>query len=178
MLTEQDNYDWFSMKQIRKIDDAEPTTEVGLELESTPGGHSQTAAEEEAEQVKLHKASKVAKAMTAILAISFLVLWPMPLYGTGYIFSPKFFTGWVVVGILWLFCSSFCVGVYPLWEGRHSLTNTFCSMWLDVTGRKHPVHMHREAEIVEAIDSGSGTQSPSGKSLADDKVEAHSDKSA
>jgi urea-proton symporter len=42
------------------------------------------------------------------------------MYGTGYIFSKGFFTGWVAIGILWLFCSSFCVALYPLWEGECS----------------------------------------------------------
>lgn len=42
----------------------------------------------------------------------------MPLYGTGYIFSKSFFTGWVVVGIIWIFCSLLAVGVYPAWESR------------------------------------------------------------
>lgn len=47
----------------------------------------------------------------------------------------QFFTGWVSVGILWLFCSSFCVGLFPLWEGRHSMANTFKGIVRDLTGK-------------------------------------------
>ena len=29
----------------------------------------------------------------------------MPMFGSAYVFSKPFFTGWVVVGILWIFFS-------------------------------------------------------------------------
>jgi len=47
----------------------------------------------------------------------------------------QFFTGWVSVGILWLLCSTFCVGLFPLWEGRHSMANTFKGIFKDLTGK-------------------------------------------
>lgn len=64
------------------------------------------------------------------------------MYGSGYIFSKQFFTGWVVVGIIWIFCSLFAVGVFPVFEGRKTLAYTAKAIFLDVTGKKHP----REAE--------------------------------
>lgn len=73
----------------------------------------------------------------------------MPLYGSGYVFSKKFFTGWVVVGILWLFCSCFCVGLYPLWEGRHSMSNTFRGIARDLTGKGKPRMQGRTVELDE-----------------------------
>jgi len=33
-----------------------------------------------------------------------------------------FFVAWVVVGMIWTFCSSFIVVLYPLWESREALT--------------------------------------------------------
>ena len=113
------------------------------------------AQQSEKEQAMLKRASLIAKSMTGFMTIALLVLWPMPMYGSGYgmclrsfflllgslleyqdrtperstretcllserllgngsaksesrtVFSKKFFTGWVVVGILWLFCSAF-----------------------------------------------------------------------
>ena len=58
------------------------------------------------------------------------------MYGTGYIFSKSFFTGWIVVGIIWIFCSLFGVGLFPVWEGRATLAYTAKSIWYDITGRK------------------------------------------
>ena len=36
-------------------------------------------------------------------------------------FSKKFFTGWVIVSLLWAFFSFFSVTVFPIIEGRHLL---------------------------------------------------------
>src|SRR6201999_4397195 len=101
-----------------------------------PGGHDESAAEEEAEQAQLMRAAKIARWLTVFLTIALLVLWPMPMYGSGYVFSKKFFTGWIVVGILWLFCSAFCVGLYPLWEGRHTMARTAKAIVADLSGKK------------------------------------------
>lgn len=60
------------------------------------------------------------------------------MYGSGYIFSKPFFTGWVVVGIIWIFCSLFGVGLFPIYEGRKTLVNTFKFIYLDLTGKRHP----------------------------------------
>ncbi len=62
----------------------------------------------------------------------------MPMFGSGYIFSKPFFTGWVTVGIIWIFCSFFAVGLFPVFEGRKTLVHTFKSIFLDLTGRYHP----------------------------------------
>jgi Na+/proline symporter len=132
------NYDWVSMKAIRKGDDHDLAAAAHVDLELVPGERRASVADEEEEQAKLWKAAKIARWMTVVMTLALLVLWPMPMYGSGYIFSKKFFTGWVVVGILWMFCSAFCVGLYPLWEGRHTSIRTFKSIYLDITGQKKP----------------------------------------
>jgi hypothetical protein len=43
------------------------------------------------------------------------------LYGTAYQFSKSFFTGWVIVSLLWAWFAFFAVTVYPVIEGRHLL---------------------------------------------------------
>lgn len=111
-----DKYDWASMAAIKQGDDAE-----------TSGGDSEAAVvasyivAPEEDKAKLNRASKIAKIMTVCMTLFLLVLWPMPMYGSSYVFSKPFFTGWVTVGIIWLCGSSVAVGIYPLWEGRHSL---------------------------------------------------------
>lgn len=66
------------------------------------------------------------------------------MYGSGYIFSKKFFTGWVTVGILWIFCSFGAVGLFPVFEGRKSLFRTFKFIYLDLTGKWHPKSIQAE----------------------------------
>lgn len=135
------------MKAIRLVDDSEITNAAHLDLESVIGRHKELSPEEEAaEQKKLLRASKIAKYTTGAMTLILLILWPMPLYGSGYIFSPSFFAGWVIVGIIWLMCSTMAVGVYPLWEGRDSLKRNVMGMFNEVTGRRRP---RGRAEVVE-----------------------------
>lgn len=110
-----DNYDYESMRQIRKGDDHDIAADAHVDLELVPGADhdsSQNSANEEAEQEALTKSAKIARIITVVMTLALLVLWPFPMYGSGYIFSKKFFTGWVTVGIMWLFFSRY--GYPPL----------------------------------------------------------------
>ncbi|CAK3767641.1 urea active transporter 1 [Lecanosticta acicola] len=144
-------YDWVSMKMIRKGDDTDLAAAAHMDLEQIPGEAHHTDNEEAEEQKNLQRASKIARTLTVFMAIAFLVLWPMPMYGSGYIFSKPFFTGWVSVGFLWLFCSSFCVGLYPLWEGRHTSARTIKAIFKDITGKGKPA-VHGRASMTDASD--------------------------
>ncbi|TVY19638.1 putative urea active transporter 1 [Lachnellula arida] len=70
---------------------------------------------------RLRKAAYVARAITLFLFLALFIIWPLTLYGTAYKFSKKFFTGWVIVSLLWAFFSFFGVTVFPIIEGRHLL---------------------------------------------------------
>ena len=87
------NYDWQSMKDIRKVDDSEIIRRASMDAELVQAQVIQSREDEIAEQTKLKKAAFIARSITVFMSIALLVLWPMPLYGTGYIFSKKFFTG-------------------------------------------------------------------------------------
>jgi len=53
------------------------------------------------------------------------------LYGTAYQFSKKFFTGWVIVSLLWACFSFGSVTVYPIIEERRRLM----SWTKDISGK-------------------------------------------
>ncbi len=145
-------YDWLSMRAIRRADDHDLADAAHVDLELVPGANIRTEEDDAAEQAKLRRASKIARSLTVFLTFALLILWPMPMYGTGYIFSKKFFTGWIAVGILWLFCSSFCVGLYPLWEGRHTSLRTIKAIYKDVTGQGKPL-THGRATLAETAEA-------------------------
>ncbi|KAJ9161333.1 Urea transporter [Coniochaeta hoffmannii] len=163
-----DKYDWQSMMSIRKGDDHDMAAEAHLDLEGIPGERTETAAEFEEEQKKLMRAGKISKTMTVVLTLALLVLWPMPMYGSGYIFSKKFFTGWVTVGILWIFCSFGAVGLFPVWEGRKTLARTFKFMYLDITGKWHPNTI--QAQEVAGEKATPGDETPPEKSAPKEEV--------
>lgn len=76
----KDNYDWMSMKEIKKADDHELSEAAHIDLEKVPGGHEETAAEAEAEQVMFVRAAKIARWLTVFLTVALLVLWPVSSY--------------------------------------------------------------------------------------------------
>ncbi|GCE99765.1 urea active transporter [Zygosaccharomyces mellis] len=91
----------------------------------------------EEEEKLLRKASKIASYLSIFFVLSFIILWPMPMYGTGYIFSKRFFTGWIVVLIIWLFFTAISVILFPLWQGRHGIYTTFRGIYWDISGQSH-----------------------------------------
>lgn len=97
--------------------------------------HSVSADTQTGDRKQLDDAAKIARFLCVALALVFIVLWPMPLFGTGYVFSRSFFTGWTVVGIIWLFCSAGVVVFLPLWQSRSTIVHTARSIVADVTGK-------------------------------------------
>lgn len=81
------------------------------------------------------------------------------MYGSGYIFSKKFFTGWIVVLFIWIWITAFVVIIGPIWEGRQGIYNTFRGIYWDLTGRtwklrqwqnENPEQMHAVRSQVSA----------------------------
>ena len=169
-------YDWISMQQIRKGDDSELAAAAHVDLELVPGESRQSDHEAREEAHKLQRAAKIARSLTVFLTLALLILWPMPMYGSGYIFSKKFFTGWIAVGILCLFVSAACVGVYPLWEGRKTSARTLKAIWLDVSGRGRGI-THGRATVAETAEvererdeKGRGEVTPPEKAVVESDV--------
>lgn len=171
-------YDWKSMMEIRRGDDHDLAASAGVDLENTAGGHVETSAEMEVEQAKLMRASRISRWATVIMTIAFLVLWPFPMYGSGYIFSKPFFTGWVTVGIIWIFCSLGAVGIFPVYEGRHTLVRTCKSIFMDITGKKgartiraeHAAAVEHEIRAEKEKAAQGGVDTPPGKEAAAESV--------
>ncbi|ODV74559.1 sodium:solute symporter family protein CYBJADRAFT_193886 [Cyberlindnera jadinii NRRL Y-1542] len=60
------------------------------------------------------------------------VLWPLPLY-RNYIFNKPFFEGWVTFSIMCSYMTFIAVGLYPLWDGRHSLLKVLSGIKNDLS---------------------------------------------
>lgn len=150
-------YDYESMRAIRKVDDTDVAAAAHVDIELIPGEVTVHNAEAEAEEErKLNKAAFYSRTLTIAMVICFLLLWPIPMYGSSYVFSKKFFTGWVVVGLIWLFCTTFGVVIFPLWEGRESIIRTVRLMALDAQGRR-PALVGQASKESEDTPSGAAT---------------------
>ncbi|EER35356.1 hypothetical protein CTRG_00095 [Candida tropicalis MYA-3404] len=59
--------------------------------------------------------------LVAILALVLVIIIPVGLGASPYVFSPGFLLGVVIITIIWLFCSIFYVVVWPIIEARESI---------------------------------------------------------
>lgn len=50
---------------------------------------------------------------------------------------------------MWLFFSTACVGIFPLWQGRKTMAHTVKSMYLDVMGKRKPTLQGRIQQVDE-----------------------------
>ncbi|KZL64257.1 sodium symporter family protein [Colletotrichum incanum] len=134
-------YDWQSMLNIRQGDDHDLADGTNVDIENVPEEQAQAFSDPD-EKAKLDKAAKTARWLTVGVTLILLILWPMPLYGSGYVFGKSFFTGWVVVGITWLFASVIMVVFLPIFESRSTIMRTTRMMFKDlfgIRGRGKPV---------------------------------------
>lgn len=91
-----------------------------------PKGGWTFSAEEDA---KLAKASRFARWSSGVLTVILILLWPLPMFFSNYVFSKGFYTGWVVLSIVWAICSTIAVTIYPIWESRGAIAEVGRGIW-------------------------------------------------
>ncbi|CAF1061659.1 unnamed protein product [Adineta steineri] len=99
-------YDFVSMRAIELVDDGPRNT------------NHPSLGETERGIAFLTGKLKFARIIAVVLTSCLVVIWPFPMYGTAYVFSKSFFTGWVSIGIIWMFFSFCIVGIYPIVENQ------------------------------------------------------------
>ncbi|SMQ49222.1 unnamed protein product [Zymoseptoria tritici ST99CH_3D7] len=152
-------YDWQSMLDIRVTTDDDPIVAADVDTEKFVGESAPpapTPGQGLQEKAKLDKMAKLARWLCICLALCLLIVWPMPLFGSGYIFSVKFFTGWVVVGIIWLFVSCTMVVFLPLLESRKTIVRTSRAILKDLMG----IGQARAGVVEGEVAPGSGMMTP------------------
>ncbi|GEQ69657.1 hypothetical protein JCM33374_g3330 [Metschnikowia sp. JCM 33374] len=167
-------FDWSILKSITRVNEEEELLEAEaspspdpeklapIKSQITEAAHEIALAEAasfDAESERLNKAFKFALSVCIFLAVCLILLWPIPMYGSGYIFSKKFFTGWITVLFIWSFITAFIVIIGPLWEGREGCYTTFRGIYWDLTGQSyklrewqnsHPEQLHAVRSQVSA----------------------------
>lgn len=124
-----DNFDWQTFKDEIKRGDDEHITVNGraVNIQSAEAA-AVLAAQEQHEQEDdriLVQARNRSLALGAFLTISLVILWPIPMYASSYVFSKGFFIGWVVVLFLWAFFAACTITLLPIWEGRQPIVMVF-----------------------------------------------------
>ena len=100
-------------KEMRLVD-ADITADVAAEQEK----HAQ-------DEAQLRKAYKFSLRGGGILTLICVVLWPMPLYFSGYVFDLGFYGFWVGIAVVWVSVASFCIICIPIIEARKGFAEVF-----------------------------------------------------
>lgn len=86
----------------------------------------------------LRKAYVLALVLSVVLTFVMVFLVPIPMFLSHYVFSPKFFTVWVVISFFWVFVALLICGILPVWETRkfwmHLFREIFTSKTIPTAG--------------------------------------------
>ncbi|CAB5362142.1 unnamed protein product [Rhizophagus irregularis] len=90
----------------------------------------------EKDPVRLTKAFNFAIVSSVALTIILIIIWPLPMYGTRYVFSRPFFTFWVAISMIWAIIATIACTIYPVVESRRSITTVIVGMIRDIRGQR------------------------------------------
>ena len=113
-LSQRKVYDWKEMNTHMNIVDADMSEKIKAEI-----------AQRQQDEETLKKAYKFSLKGGGILTIICVVLWPLPLYFSGYVFDFGFYSMWVGIAIVWVSIASFCIICIPIIEARHGFAQVF-----------------------------------------------------
>jgi hypothetical protein len=126
MLTGPDDYDFNLFKQEIKT-----VGETDDELVKTADGEVAVTKKSdipEMEEEELEDASRFALMSSWIGTIIMIVIWPLPLFFSNYVFDLDFFRGWVSLSIIWVWCAIAAVVVYPIYENLDTISMVLNAM--------------------------------------------------
>ncbi|EGV63817.1 hypothetical protein PSN45_004112 [Yamadazyma tenuis] len=131
------DFDWDIWLDIKQDDNSDFNKEHGLtNILSQDEATKAILDERNRLDKELNRQSKIGFGLTILFVLFFLILFPLPLYGSKYVFSKSFFRGWIVVMFLWGFFAAITIILLPLWDGRQSLKRLFDIVVLKKTEEK------------------------------------------
>ncbi|KAK4617675.1 putative urea active transporter 1, partial [Fulvia fulva] len=121
------DFDWNIFKERIRPDDT--TLAAYQHTIPDPATSVDGPTPEEDENALLLRSRNRSIVASITLTLSLLILWPIPMYATGYVFSKGFFVGWIVVVFLWAFFAASTITLIPIWEGRKTIVAVTKSMF-------------------------------------------------
>jgi Na+/proline symporter len=138
------DFDWEATRAINKPATRSETTNEKLdfdsdrkraevsEKEASVEGDSYDTIDDDLDPVALNKAFKFATRSSITLFIIFILVIPLPLFFSQYVYNVGGLTGWVAIGIAWTFLSAISVVLYPLYESRQALFQIVSGIYKDL----------------------------------------------
>jgi len=113
-LAQRKVYDWKEMNTHMNIVESDMSEKIKAEI-----------AQRQQDEETLKKAYKFSLKGGGILTIICVVIWPLPLYFSGYVFDLGFYSMWVGIAIVWVSVAAFCIICMPIWEARQGFAQVF-----------------------------------------------------
>ncbi|KAF4201888.1 hypothetical protein CNMCM8927_000976 [Aspergillus lentulus] len=82
--------------------------------------------------ILVHKAERLAQGASIAVILIAVILVPFTLFGTSYVYSKPFFTGRVVVSLIWIWASANICVVYTVVESAGALGDISRGLWMDM----------------------------------------------
>ena len=84
-----------------------------------------TATQQEEDEETLKKAFKFSVRGGGIMALILIIVWPMPLIASGYVFELGSYTVWVAISVIWVSIASAIIIFLPIIEARKGIAQVF-----------------------------------------------------
>lgn len=120
------NFDWDTWLEIKQDDNTDFDKAHGLTNVLSRDEATKLVLDERIKYDKeLNKQSKIGFGFTVLFVLFFLILFPIPLYATNYVFTKTFFRGYIVVMFIWGFVAAGIIILLPMWEGKDAMIRLF-----------------------------------------------------
>ncbi|OGE55829.1 hypothetical protein PENARI_c004G00772 [Penicillium arizonense] len=159
-LVRPQNYNWDDFKKeklaLEKIES--DLTTVHHDHVPQAGNESLEDGGHGPESKELKRWGRIAAVWAAATFFGHWVIWPLPMFGSRYIFGKRFYTAWVVVAIIWLWLSMLVAIFYPIFDGG---IQQIRDVYRGLRGRDNI------AGTVASQEKGGTSASPSAGSISD-----------
>ncbi|KAL4916121.1 Sodium:solute symporter family-domain-containing protein [Aspergillus aurantiobrunneus] len=118
------NYDWNEFKKEKLALEKLETDLTTVHHESDSQDETRSVEEggtrkSALDPQELKRWGRIAAFWSIATFLGHWVLWPLPMYGSHYVFEKKFYIAWVVVAIIWLWATTFVATLYPILDGGY-----------------------------------------------------------
>jgi Na+/proline symporter len=139
-LLNPDNFDFNETKtKLQQLTDDE------IEGVTTSGRYEDPI---EHDEVLLKKATRFAVYSSVGLTVVLVIVWPIPMFLSHYVFSREFFTFWVAISMIWALCATIAIAIYPIFESRAGIVDLCSGIINDLKGQP-PSHPQQPVEKVD-----------------------------
>jgi len=84
-----------------------------------------SATQQEEDEETLKKAFKFSVRGGGVMALILIIVWPMPLIASGYVFELGSYTVWVAISVIWVSIASAIIIFLPIIEARKGIAQVF-----------------------------------------------------